>query len=120
MDVEPSPTGRSLESYSKVREVPRVAEEDTNLSHSDRPNKNTTTMPVILYRIFLTWRSEKFESFCRFTISSNLGCRHVPVVGGDAGFCATGVEGRTGVDIASYVYVGGSSVARQTANRSVF
>lgn len=52
--------------------------------------------------IFLTFAAVKFEAFWRLTISSNFGCLHVPVAGVELEGvdCATGVDGRNGVDIA--------------------
>lgn len=53
--------------------------------------------PPKLYRTFLTFLSEKFEAFCLLAISSNCGCRHVPVTGVDG---VTGlVVGVVGVDV---------------------
>jgi hypothetical protein len=68
--------------------------------HNDRARKKTMIMPPTLYTIFLRFRSEKLVAFCLCTISSSLGCRHVPVRGVDGDDCATGVEGREEVDMA--------------------
>jgi len=43
--------------------------------------------------------SEKLVAFCLRTISSNLGCCHVPVRGVEGVVCAIGVEGLGGVDM---------------------
>jgi len=56
-------------------------------------------MPPRLYRIFFTSSAENFAAFCLRTTSSSLGCRQVPVGGVEGADCATGVEGRIGVDI---------------------
>jgi hypothetical protein len=53
-----------------------------------------------LYSTFFTSSAENLAAFCLLTISSSFGCFQVPVVGVDGADCATGVEGRTGVDIA--------------------
>jgi hypothetical protein len=60
---------------------------------------NTITPPT-LYKTCFKFRSEKVVAFCRLAISSNWGCRHVPVTGvaGEADFDA-GVAGVAGVDI---------------------
>lgn len=62
----------------------------------------TTKSPPLLYAIFLTLLAVKFEAFWRLTISSNFGCLHVPVTGVEGVDCATGVDGRVGVDIAAW------------------
>lgn len=64
---------------------------------------NAPIMPVTLYNIFLTLSAVKLERCCLLTISSSLGCLHVPVAGVEGVDCATGVEGRAGVDIVMYV-----------------
>jgi hypothetical protein len=56
-----------------------------------------------LYSTFFTSSAENLAAFCLLTISSSFGCFHVPVVGVDGVDCATGVEGRTGVDIAKRI-----------------
>jgi hypothetical protein len=55
--------------------------------------------PPTLYRTCFKFWSEKVVAFCRLAISSNWGCRHVPVTGvaGEAGLDA----GVAGVDIFS-------------------
>jgi hypothetical protein len=73
------------------------------LSHIDRPSRETTTILTRLYSTFFTSSAENLAAFCLLTISSSFGCFHVPVVGVDGVDCATGVEGRTGVNIAKRI-----------------
>ena len=72
---------------------------ETHLSHTDRPSRQTAVIPAKLYSTFFTSSAENLAAFCRLTISSSFGCLHVPVVGVDGADCATGVEGRAGVDM---------------------
>jgi hypothetical protein len=60
---------------------------------------NTTTPPTLYMTCFRFW-SEKVVAFCRLAISSNWGCRHVPVTGvaGEPDLGA-GVTGATGAGI---------------------
>lgn len=89
--------GRKAISSAEPLEAGRA---DTYLSHTERPSKQTAAMPATLYSTFFTSSAENLAAFCLLTISSSFGCFHVPVVGVEGADCVTGVEGRTGVDIA--------------------
>ena len=95
-------TGEAPSSQLYIQRQPShcIANIDTAyIFHNDRARKKTMIMPPALYTIFLRFRSEKLVAFCLCTISSNLGCRHVPVRGVDGDDWATGVEGREEVDM---------------------
>lgn len=102
MGSEPCPCERDLASCATVNSVDMTWRGSTYYVHRSRPMTNDPTMPAKLCTIFLALSEVKLERCCLLTISSSLGCLHVPVTGVEGADCATGVEGRTGVDIVNW------------------